>query len=967
MQNLLKSHDDVLDAMFDTISGSSYELVRSAIKKNSDYFNKILLKILISSMYKDDEIMNIIKRKKGSKYLHNPNKLLYALTDTKFPEISGKVRKITNIPSRNNSIKYFDLISKDSLQHIVSFLDENDIYFADSDCQRNTLFCISKLFNDTLIHNSRHNKSLQEKFDQCHFYTIGQLYKKFQNSKHLALKCDFRCPNGLVLDGKLKKFPFALSEPRITIDGKPKTVHFHDSIEAPTFSRNRRVKSLKYSHNVKQSLYSKIFYQIDIHSPRFEAIVAANNEVITLSSSNTSAKNSEVAISGVSGVSGISGISGKSGISGIGNDTGIGTDLFNLYNVNSLQLRKDTLTNFGRNQRLSQRLMKYNKGGLLNVNSFYGDSKYKLIDVNIENMFNYYICNTLKYKIFSNYSIGYLAKYYTKRKWIIGVITDAKDCLSPNGTQFKFTIDITQEIIALKRLQWMKQPTPGLPITAQNTKRSQINPNILGKTKTKTRSSDTSEQKQDSEENFGISMMRRHGVAIQLRELKANLSFYTDNKGIVLTYGHNDDYHDIYNCNSNVNSNHMQNNHNINKINSNSNVNGNINVNRRDNSDSDWDSDSEFEKNNYNLTTRIENNKNGKNSKNNDDNQMSSINSGSYNFNMNIAPRASLTKEVNGGIDSLLSPKNGFISSTNVNNDNNSSSSVMMHRNNVNRNDNNPYNINSGLPGSENENVEENVDTVTATVPLDDIRLEMSNLLSKNNINLSVYDGTEHFGEKKGANSRGDIRYFLECYSHFDDSKIICPFGRKANKYKQFEQLWESGKYNFEESFVVSRYFTHFRPILIFDVSNMFNKWYKHDEISLDRLNFLLIDIYNEKMSTYNIGIVKIPNSFDRIDGNELYFRNRDQLSKHTGPVVVECYFFHQYKLNLNFSIEYELVHLDMGYIFAFGSQTSKDFQCDFLNHICNDQVLKKSIPKDLIQEISLLDLPPLEHNVARV
>ena len=94
-------------------------------------------------------------------------------------------------------------------------------------------------------------------------------------------------------------------------------------------------------------------------------------------------------------------------------------------------------------------------------NLFDASGDYKLIDVNLQNMFNYYIYNENhpRLKMFEQYdlnmySIAQMAYYYSKRRWISGIIDNRDFNEELNHylreyEQIQFIIDITDEVVAV--------------------------------------------------------------------------------------------------------------------------------------------------------------------------------------------------------------------------------------------------------------------------------------------------------------------------------------------------------------------------------------------------------------------------------------------------------------------------------------------------------------------------------------
>ena len=120
-------------------------------------------------------------------------------------------------------------------------------------------------------------------------------------------------------------------------------------------------------------------------------------------------------------------------------------------NIWHMPLNKETLTNFCSSTETSQRLIKYKKHKFGNLNQLYGNDWIKLVDINLQGLYNHFIFDKKNWNLLCPFSIGQIAYFITKRHWTVGIIELSEQRTPKRHIAFK--IDITAEINALKHLK----------------------------------------------------------------------------------------------------------------------------------------------------------------------------------------------------------------------------------------------------------------------------------------------------------------------------------------------------------------------------------------------------------------------------------------------------------------------------------------------------------------------------------
>ena len=384
-------HERTFEGMFDIIDNSPAETVASCIATNQYALNQLLLKLLVIHKLNASHCAPTLQTKEM-----DSKQLLQSLTSTNFPENSKWVDNSkqhsemnSHLSKRMKTIKGFKLISEESILNIFSYLMEDDIIHGGD--KMHSLHLVSKEFNRLFNHmfdnvdKSEKFKHLQMKFDCGYFYTISEIYQAVQKSHmhNSSFKCDFLLPNGKVVNGTLNEYPYPLSNAtsNTTNDIASKYIRFLENKGIGADNGNE--------HSV--AITSRTLYQIN-----------GNNK----------------------------------------NDVIMNTEKF------MSNLTNNTLTTFAKYGTLSRRGLVYNKSSfnfnVLKYNTF-GNQRYKLVDINLHGLNNCYIFNTNINFELSVYPIGYIARKFSQRQWIVGII----DISSPKcylNNEICFTIDITDEI-----------------------------------------------------------------------------------------------------------------------------------------------------------------------------------------------------------------------------------------------------------------------------------------------------------------------------------------------------------------------------------------------------------------------------------------------------------------------------------------------------------------------------------------
>ena len=428
-----------LTRIFDIISNSSSERINQAISKNQETINELLLKLLVSYKYKSIDKGNTLS---SSNEDFNPRNTLETLTNTKFPEISNNLHVATLSAEKS----YFDLISNDSCQHIISFLSESDIYVN----HRYPLHCVSKQFNKLM----QETESRRAKyFDEDYYYTISDLYKSFKkheiNRKSTTdeFKCAMTLPNGLIENGLLKEFSYPLDSQKeinyACTGSRDFNTGINDSSNDKRLKFTTTTKRGEELHEFSFGSNNLLFYQnvrlLDVFSSKDW------NGNININSNN-----------------------------------------INDFKKKEFEIDKQTRTMFTKYNKLQKRIMIHNKNmyqhslesksnsksnlnsnkSILCLNSLYGNNIMKLVDVNLRALINYYIYEKTYYNILGGLSIAEMAYYFSKRKWIVGIVycnvvpnlsyiyTDNiyENNFTKSGMQqLKIEIDISPEILQISK------------------------------------------------------------------------------------------------------------------------------------------------------------------------------------------------------------------------------------------------------------------------------------------------------------------------------------------------------------------------------------------------------------------------------------------------------------------------------------------------------------------------------------
>ena len=397
LSGLFNPQDEILQEMFSIIDTSSVETLNSAIVSNQHLINQILVKLLVVHKYtlSNTNVATATNRELLAS-LTNTDEFLQANKDEDTiidkddtSLLSNNVDTGMQQPSSDavSTTPLFDLISEESIQNIFEFLNEDDIYRIGEECK--TLHVVSHLFNKLLQErvNNKQFSDLHLKFDDGYYYCVNEIYQALQRSLgNKGLECDFQMPNGLVVSGVLKTFSYPLDKDMDTL---------------------KRLNIVFASINITAS--SKLAYQ---NRKCFDLFNNSNN-------SNNNNNNSD---------------------SDITKDMDTMCSVFPLTNL--------TRTSFIKSNKLRLRRLVYNKDAFSSLDNLYGNNDFKLIDINLYGLYNYFIYDSRTYSLLSEYSIAHLAFYFSKRQWIVGIINIASMQRKPETlhNQIEFTIDITEEI-----------------------------------------------------------------------------------------------------------------------------------------------------------------------------------------------------------------------------------------------------------------------------------------------------------------------------------------------------------------------------------------------------------------------------------------------------------------------------------------------------------------------------------------
>ena len=392
-----------VESVFNILSASSSQTLENAVINNQRFINELLLRLLVLEKY-DPNNSNCNES--------DPRRLLQSLTNTIFPaQKTLDEKNVTGEESKDdhdnyNNAPYHKSLSQNTWNKILMFLTEKDIYFANDSHYSPSLHCVSHYFND-IINNFLADSNFSYDNYNCHFYTIDQLYKEYIQCKfeNKQFQCEFEYPNGLILKGSLRQFPYPLQgweynkrkENNDHGENQKLVIKFVPSIDSKEYESSDDDRPMIMNLNNGHSIYSKIFYQ--------------NNNF---------------------------------------NDS---------QNTKELILSPDTKTMFSRYNILSNRI----SGNNINLNKLgdlYGSKEYKLIDVNLFGLTNCFIFNnketSLKwlmndFGIISNYSIAEMAFHLSHRQWVVAIIDVISNHSKNLNNQLSFIIDITPEIIQLKK------------------------------------------------------------------------------------------------------------------------------------------------------------------------------------------------------------------------------------------------------------------------------------------------------------------------------------------------------------------------------------------------------------------------------------------------------------------------------------------------------------------------------------
>ena len=300
-----------------------------------------------------------------------------------------------------NHVSLCESISNESWLSIFSFLAISDFY----QDHNQSLHCVSKFFNKVIID---YFARVGELIGRKGYYTARDISTRIATAKTHEVECMFQFPNGLKQSVIVKKFP-EISNSSSSSSLKNKQVEFE--IVKPY---HNNIDSVKMYCNDKEI---KLLFDASDYRDREKTAKKSSASQPQLSNSN---ENKEI------------------------------------VKPKKLKFREmgDKLTLFQTNL-----IAPTPKNVILEKESLFGSvsGDYKLIDVNLQNMFNYYIYNSnhRRLKLFdvcdiNRYSIAQMAYYGSKRRWVVGIIDNRQrnkelDYYLREFGRIQFIIDITDE------------------------------------------------------------------------------------------------------------------------------------------------------------------------------------------------------------------------------------------------------------------------------------------------------------------------------------------------------------------------------------------------------------------------------------------------------------------------------------------------------------------------------------------
>ena len=319
------------------------------------------------------------------------------------------------LTNEGNEISFYDSISNDSWFNIFSFLATPDFYFYDKNEKHATsLHCVSKCFNTLIINFFVQTSKLKGRQE---FLTVRDVSTTLACNKDHELQCMLQFPNGFNHGVTIKKFP------EISANIFDTSSNYNALANTPvefSISQSNELISLQFDDNGIRIVFDESDY-------RTKGLIASKNSQLQPKL--------------------------QAQAQAQGKALGFRADEMG----NRLTLFHINLESLGHGAETGDDLISCKDKLFGNVN---GD--FKLIDVNLQNMFNYYIYNRENLKLFDEYdlnlySIAQMAYYYSKRCWVIGIIDNRKnhgqrsrlDYYLRDFGQVEFLVDISDEIEAV--------------------------------------------------------------------------------------------------------------------------------------------------------------------------------------------------------------------------------------------------------------------------------------------------------------------------------------------------------------------------------------------------------------------------------------------------------------------------------------------------------------------------------------
>ena len=374
--------DAQLGQLLFVASNQNEQTAATVLTANRAGVNQMLLQLFLSFQFQSPQNKELVESEK------DPRRLAQRLTGSFF---------LTN---EGNEISFYDSISNDSWFNIFSFLATPDFYFYHkNDKHQTSLHCVSKWFNTLIIGFFAQTNKL---IGRQRLLTVREVSTTLTCDKDHELQCMLQFPNGLNHAVTVRKFPEISG---YVADGKYTISNIDTPVEFNITQSNKLI-SIPFDKNSIKI----VFDESDFRDKDLELITLKNSK----SQPDVTQSRSRLRSLGSLGVLGALG----SGVKKVGMDK----------MENRLTLFQLNLESLGHGTEIGD----IDDDDLASYKAkLFGSGEVKVIDVNLQNMFNYYIYNEDNLKLFDEhdldmYSIAQMAYYYSKRCWVTGIIDNRK-------------------------------------------------------------------------------------------------------------------------------------------------------------------------------------------------------------------------------------------------------------------------------------------------------------------------------------------------------------------------------------------------------------------------------------------------------------------------------------------------------------------------------------------------------------